>query len=39
MKKTWKLDRFAYVYCLLRQRHPNWTHKQLGHATAYAIKK
>ena len=33
-----KFDRFAYVYSLIRKRHPNWSHGQLGHCTAYALK-
>lgn len=33
-----KFNRFAYVYRLLKKRHPDWTHGQLGHCTAYALK-
>lgn len=29
--------RFAIVYSIIRKRHPNWTHGQLSHCTAYAV--
>ena len=33
-----KFNRFAYVYRLLKKRHPEWTHGQLSHATAYVVR-
>ena len=33
-----KFNRFGYVYKLLKKRHPNWSHGQLRHCTAYALK-
>ena len=32
-------NRFAYVYSLIKNRHPNWVHNQVRHCTAYALKK
>lgn len=34
-----KFNRFAYVYALIRNRHPNWSHGQIKHCTAYAVKR
>ena len=36
MKK--KFNRFGYVYGLIRKRHPDWSHGQISHCTAYALK-
>ena len=32
-----KFNRFAYVYRLIKKKHPNWTHKQLTRTTMYAL--
>ena len=32
-----KRKRFAIVYGIIKKKHPNWTHGQLSHCTAYAV--
>lgn len=34
-----KFNRFGYVYALIMRRHPNWSHGQIKHCTAYAVKR
>lgn len=34
-----KFNKFGHVYSLLRKRHHNWSHGQLSHCTAYALKR
>ena len=29
---------FAYVYRKIRYKHPKWTHGQISHCTAYALR-
>lgn len=36
MKK--KYNRFAIVYSKIRNKHPNYTHKQLVRLTMYALR-
>ena len=38
MQKVKKFNRFAYVYEYIRRQHPNWTHGQISHCTAYALR-
>ena len=33
-----KFNRFAYVYNLLKKRHPNWSHGQLRHCAVYSFQ-
>ena len=33
-----RFNRFAYIYKKIKSKHPNWVHKQISHATAYALK-
>ena len=33
-----QFNRFAYVYKLIKMKHPNWVHNQISHATVYALK-
>lgn len=33
-----KFNRFAYVYRLIKKKHPNWSHGQICHCAAYALK-
>jgi hypothetical protein len=32
-----KRKRFAIVYGIIKNKHPNWTHGQITHCTAYAV--
>lgn len=34
-----KFNRFGYVYSLIKNRHPNWSHGQIKYCTMYALKR
>lgn len=38
MKTKKKFNRFGYVYSLIQDKHPDWSHKKLVFCTLYALK-
>lgn len=37
--KKKKFNRYAFIYCRIRAKHPNWSHVQIKYCTIYALEE